>query len=115
MSKLEKAKLEHKKFLKKMGCLPEQIKKRKKNNKSFKLGFEGCAANYFETNRELSQVMTGDTTTATKRDIITNIYKEKPEVQKQIREKASRTGILVNKGGYGYITPGMDPTTLGRK
>lgn len=32
-----------------------------------------------------------------------------------IREKAQRTGIAYNKGGYQFITPGEDPKTLGRK
>ena len=50
-----------------------------------------------------------------KRGVMANLHKEKPEVQKAILDKASRTAPLYNKGGYGYVTDDMDPATLGSK
>jgi hypothetical protein len=110
------AKLAHNKFLKRMGCLPEQLKERKTTSKRHKLelNYAGTATRYFDS-KPLSDVLQGDTNTGTKHDIISNLYKESPAVQALIREKSSRIGILVNKSGYGVITPGMDPKTLGRK
>jgi hypothetical protein len=111
---LDQAKAEHAKFLQKMGCTKEQLKSRKKSTGKCKLGFTGTAKVYFEE-KSLSTVLQGDKDTGTKRDVMSNIYKESPEVQAQIREKASRVGIAYNKGGYQLLTPGMDPKTLGRK
>lgn len=37
------------------------------------------------------------------------------EAKKEIEKKKKQTGVLFNKGGYQYITEGMDPTTLGKK
>jgi hypothetical protein len=111
---LEQAKLEHAKFLQRMGCTKDQLKSRKKSKGKCKLGFTGTAKVYFEE-KSLNTVMQGDKDTATKRDVMSNIYKESPEVQAQIREKAARVGIAYNKGGYQLITPGMDPKNLGRK
>jgi hypothetical protein len=111
---LDQAKIEHKKFLKKMGCLPEQLNATKKRRGKLKLGFSGTAKEYFEE-KPLTTVLQGDMNTATKRDVMTNLYKESPEVQRAILEKASRVGIAYNKGGYQLITPGEDPKTLGRK
>jgi hypothetical protein len=108
------AKAEHNKFLKRMGALPEQIKSRKPKRQKLRLPFTGTADTYFDK-KPLSDVLQGDSDTATKRDIITNIYKQDPQTQKIIKQKASQVAILVNKGGYGVITPGMDPKTFGRK
>ena len=63
VKRFENASLEanrkHDKFLKSMGCLPEQIKARKEKNKSKKkLGFEGIAASYFEA-KTLQDVLQG--------------------------------------------------------
>jgi hypothetical protein len=111
---LAKAKAEHNKFLKKMGCLPEQIRERKGKKKKPTLGYEGTAAAYFDK-KELQDVLQGDADTATKRDIISNLYKASPADKKRVIEMSTRVGVLVNKSGYGVITPGTDPKTLGRK
>lgn len=37
------------------------------------------------------------------------------KAQQEIQQKKKRVAILFNKGGYGYITDGMDPKTFGRK
>lgn len=57
----------------------------------------------------------GEADSCAKKDIMTNLHKESPEVQKQILEKAARTAPGWNKSGYMYITDGMDPKTLGKK
>ena len=50
-----------------------------------------------------------------KKDIITNMHKESPEVQKQIMHWANRVAPLYNKGGLQLITDGTDITTIGTK
>lgn len=113
---LEQAKAAHIKFLKKMGCLPEQIKGRKDHKRhKLELSYAGTAALYFDNNKTLNDVLKGDSDSGTKHDIISNIYKESQQTQRIIKQKASQVAILVNKGGYGVITPGMDPKTFGRK
>jgi hypothetical protein len=50
-----------------------------------------------------------------KQGVLANLHKEKPEVQKEILDKASRCMPLYNKGGYQYATPGTDMTMVGSK
>ena len=50
-----------------------------------------------------------------KRGIMANLHKEKPEVQREIMDKASRCMPLFNKGGYQYASPETDMTTVGSK
>ena len=50
-----------------------------------------------------------------KKDVITNMHKESPEVQKQIMHWANRVAPLYNKGGLQVITDGTDVTTIGSK
>lgn len=47
--------------------------------------------------------------------VMANLHKEKPEVQKEILDKASRVMPLFNKGGLQYLTPGEDIKTVGSK
>jgi len=49
------------------------------------------------------------------RGIMANLHKEKPEVQKEILDKASRCMPLFNKGGYQYATPDTDMKMVGNK
>lgn len=49
------------------------------------------------------------------RGVMANLHKESPEVQKKIKEKASRTAPLYSKGPYQYITESTDLTTVGKK
>src|ERR1700760_38746 len=99
-----KAQVEHDKFLKRMGCLPEQIKSRKKKGAKALLYDTATAATYFES-KSLSDVLQGDTNAGTKRDIISNLYKESPQTQRIIKQRATQVAVLVNKGGYGIIKP----------
>lgn len=50
-----------------------------------------------------------------KKDVITNMHKESPEVQRQIIHWANRVAPLYNKGGLQVITDGTDVTTIGAK
>ena len=111
----EQAKFAHEKFLRKMGAHPDQIKSRKTNKKQkLVLPFAGTAATYFER-KSLTDVLQGDSNSGTKHDIISNLYKLSQKDQQTVLRRSTQVGILVNKGGYGVITPGMDPKTLGRK
>jgi len=50
-----------------------------------------------------------------KTGIMANLHKEKPEVQKEIMDKASRCMPLFNKGGYQFATPDTDMKMVGSK
>lgn len=50
-----------------------------------------------------------------KTGVMANLHKEKPEVQKEIMDKASRCAPQYNKGGYAYTTPDTDITTIGSR
>jgi hypothetical protein len=117
MNKTELAKLrkEHEKFLRKMGAHPDQIKERKAQSKA-KLAarFDGVADTYFEK-KPLTDVLQGNKDSGTKHDLMSNLYKLSAKDQASIKRRATQVGVLVNKSGYGVITPGMDPKTLGRK
>ena len=63
----------------------------------------------------VSNGMVGDSTSCSKKDIMTRMFKETPEVQKQIMEKAARIAPLFSKGPLQYITDGTDKTDVGRK
>jgi len=47
--------------------------------------------------------------------IMTNLHKERPEVQREIMMKASRCMPLFNKGGYQYASPDTDMSTVGTR
>jgi hypothetical protein len=49
------------------------------------------------------------------RGVMANLHKESPEIQRAILDKASRATPLFNKGGYQFLTDGMDPTMVGSK
>jgi hypothetical protein len=112
---LDQLKREHNKFLRRMGAHPDQIKAQKAKPKGkLSAKFAGVADAYFEK-KPLAEVLQGDTNSGTKRDLMSNIYKLSERDQTSIKRRATQVGVLVNKSGYGVITPGMDPKTLGRK
>jgi hypothetical protein len=111
---LEQAKAEHQRYLRRMGCTAQDLASRKPKKKKLVLSFAGTAETYFDR-KELSEVLGGDQNAGTRRDIIANLYKLSATDQKTVKRRASQVGILVNKGGYGVITPGMDLKTLGKK
>lgn len=93
----------------------------KKNKKAPKLNTNfpeflvtGSSRTYYDR-RDVTEVCVGDINTGNKRGIMANIQNEPEHVQAEILKKASQVSIGYNKGGYMYITPGIDPKTLGRK
>lgn len=50
-----------------------------------------------------------------KQGVMANLHKERPEVQKEILDKAARTAPAYSKGAYQYITPSADLTDIGKK
>lgn len=50
-----------------------------------------------------------------KQGVMQNLHKEKPQVQKEILDKASRCMPLYNKGGYQFATDGTDMKMIGSK
>jgi len=48
-----------------------------------------------------------------KNGIMENLRREKPEVQREILEKAQRTTVAYNKGPTMYFSPESDKTNLG--
>lgn len=101
-------KVNHKKWLEKRGLLPTQVKEKKS-----RLG----KINTFPDLRIMENYPLGNKIDGAcpKTDIMTNLHKETPEIQKAILDKANRTAPAYNKGGYQFITPGADLTDIGKK
>lgn len=109
------ASAQHRAYLEKMGCLPEQLKATRPARRKLKnLGFSGSSKTYFEEKR-ITEVIQGDQSTGCARGMMANLHHESPEVQRQILEKASRSAPLYNKGGYQLINKSDDPKNIGRK
>lgn len=107
--KLAEATAKHEEWLRKQGLHPEQ---RKLKKASVGGNVRNNIPDYHVDNPYQLSNGIGN---GYKRGVMANLHKEKPEVQQAILEKANRTAPLYNKGGYGYVTDGMDPATLGSK
>jgi len=106
----------HEKWLRKHNVHPDQLAERKHSLGTDRVWHK----EYVEMLREgrstyESSGMSGSKTFGMVRGVMANIYKESPEVQRDILIKAMRTAPAWNKGAYQYITDGADKTTLGRK
>lgn len=105
---MNRAKQDHEKFLRKMGCLPEQLKSRKKYSKKLKLF--GVAKDYY-----------GNLTNSIAPNGVNNSLweklrtsKESPLTLAQISVKRDRVAIGYNKGGLQYLND-SELKTAGRK
>lgn len=103
------AKAKHEAWLRKQGLHPEQ--------QDLRRAFKGRRVIEMpdlkvEENAPLSNRIDGN---GLKQGVMANLHKERPEVQREILDKASRCVPQYNKGGYAYTTPGTDITTIGSK
>jgi hypothetical protein len=103
------AKAKHDKWLKERGLHPEQrdLARALKGKRVIELPDLKV-----QENVPLSNCIDGN---GVVRGILANLHKEKPEVQREILDKAKRTAPAYSKGGYQYITPGADLTDIGKK
>lgn len=104
---------QHDIWLLKKGLHPEQIKLKKTVDKNWKTEYtNSMMVDRSTRNYDQKQFTAGD---CSKRDIMTNLHKEKPEVREEILQKAKRTAPLYSKGGYQYITDGTSLKEIGKK
>jgi hypothetical protein len=104
--KLERAKQEHAKFLLSIGYDPARPKEKARS-----------VVTYNITKTPESSIPTSDTIVDGGRatGIMANLYKESPEVQRKILEKANRCMPLYNKGSYQYCSETEDMTQIGSR
>jgi hypothetical protein len=108
---LEKAKIEHNRFLQKRGLLPSQIAKKRKGWKSANL--EIHTPGYVYNSR---RPKTSDTVgNGFSKSILDNLHLEPEHVREEILKKAMRVESLYSKGPTQYITDGTDTTMLGSR
>lgn len=107
----EKQLTQHDIWLLKKGVHPEQIKLKKSVDKNWKKQYNESMK--VDRSGYVSAGLSGDALACAKRDIMTNLHKEKPEVRKAILEKASRVMPLYNKGGLQLLSPNDDLTKIG--
>jgi hypothetical protein len=99
----------HNEWLAKQGLTPNQIKLKK--------AFLGDVKRTIQPDDNIRNTykLSNSVGNGFKTGIMVNLHREKPEVQKEILAKASRTAPAYSKGAYQYITPGSDPSDLGKK
>jgi hypothetical protein len=107
--RLAEATAKHNAWLEKQGLAPNQ----RKLKKAFTGEYRAPIPDYSMDNNpaELSNGIGNGYKTG----VMANLHKEKPEVQKEILDKASRCMPLFNKGGYQFATPGTDMSMVGSK
>lgn len=110
--KLDEAKRQHEKYLRKMGAHPDQIRSRKKqaskNKKSYTSGLS------IEQKQFMHPIDTySDTGLA--RGIYANIHNEPEHVVNGIKKLAKRVMPLYNKGGYQLASEHEDMTQVGQR
>jgi hypothetical protein len=110
-----RAKEEHEAWLRSQGLHKEQLSSINSRQRSGSWTKQYAKHLKVESPSYESSGLSGSPTSCAKRGILTNLHKESPEVQKAIMEKANRATPLFNKGGYQYMTDGMDPTTVGSR
>ena len=112
--KLAEATDKHNTWLAKQGLTPDQIQLKK----AFVGNVRESVTDFTDYNLDRNTIKLSNNLYVTggfKKDIITNMHKESPEVQKQIMHWANRVAPLYNKGGLQLITDGTDITTIGTK
>jgi len=109
---LARARIEHDKFLMKMGVHPSQLKEKKKVGNYY--GPRRVAAKPVEDKKFLEDISAYKNTGAV-RGILANIHNEPEHVQRQIRELQSRVMPLYNKGGLQLALKNEDLSTVGAR
>jgi len=103
------AQKDHEEWLFRRGLTLAQIKKRKKNFTLQTIPFPNLK---IESNIPLGN---GFANSGFVNTPMSNRFKEKPEVRKEIEAKASRIAPAFNKSGYSYISNKEDAKYIGRK
>ena len=106
---------QHDAWLIQKGLHPDQIREKKTLDKNWKKEYSNSLKVDRSTLEYDNKGLSGTVSSCLKRDIMTNLHKEKPEVKKAILEKAKRTAPLYSKGGYQLITDGTSLHEIGRK
>jgi hypothetical protein len=107
-AKLRESTAKHDAWLRKQGLHPEQRELKRALTGKLKLEMPDYS---IEDTVALSNNLHVDGGRRT--GIMANLHKEKPEVQKEILDKAARTTMAYNKGPTMYFSPESDTTNLG--
>ena len=108
-SKTVKKLTEHDKWLMKRGLHPSQITAKKREVGEYRVDLPDLTVD------RNSVQLSNSVGNGYAKGIMTNLHKEKPEVQREILNKASRCMPLFNKGGYQYASPETDMATVGTR
>jgi hypothetical protein len=108
-----KPKSAHEVWLEKNGLSLHQIAAKKVLDKNWKKAYNESIK--VERDGYVSAGLSGDASSCSKRDLMSNLHKETEQVRKEVLLKASRVMPLYNKGGLQYATPATDMTTVGTK
>ena len=100
-------------WLFKRGLHPKQIQLKKTVDKNWKKEYIESMKVDRSTRSYDDKGLSGIVSSCVKRDIMTNLHKEKQEVREAILEKASRVMPLYNKGGLQLLSPFDDLTKIG--
>lgn len=106
---------QHDLWLEKQGLSVSQIRKKKTLDSNWKSKYNDSMMVDRSTRHYDNKGLEGNASSCVKRDIMTNLHKEKPEVREEILKKAKRTAPLYSKGGYQYITDGTSLKEIGKK
>lgn len=110
--RIEKARVEHEKFLIKMGITPKQKKDTVQVGNYF--GPRRKAAKPIEEKVFLED-LSAYKNTGTVKGVLANIHNEPLHVQEKIRELQSRVMPLFNKGGLQLASKNEDLSTVGSR
>lgn len=107
--RLAEATDKHNKWLRERGLHPDQ----RDLQKAFKGKHQNALPDY-NIDRNLPE-LSNSVGNGYVKGVMANLHKEKPSVQREILDKASRCMPLYNKGGLQYASPNEDMTQVGTK
>jgi hypothetical protein len=107
--RLAESTAKHEQWLRERGLHPEQ----RNLQRAFKGKHQNELPDY--SNGRNSAELSNGIGNGYKTGIMANLHKEKPEVQREIKQWANRVAPLYNKGGLQVITDGTDITQIGSK
>ena len=109
--RLSKAQSDHQKWLESRGLTRKQIAVKRRLDPSL----ERIAPVFIAKNLPKTSDMIALPHTGYKTGMLDKIHLEDEVIQREIRRKAKAVAPAWSKGSYQYVTPGADPSDLGRK
>lgn len=110
---LARARVEHDKFLTKMGVHPSQLKEKKKMGNYY--GSRRTPAKRTVEEKIFLEDISAYKNTGMVKGILANLHNEPEHVQQKVRELQSRVMPLYNKGGLQLALKNEDLSTVGAR